>query len=198
MSARHFEHSDADWIALIRRRDTQAISDVSQICMRACIWHFRDWTEIDPRDAVMDALIKLIVAVDRPDFRIRSSFEGYAYQTASRHCFDIKRRIRRERELFQATPPEALAQIPQHAPEDEPDATQRAALYQALRDCIARLPLDDQRLIIWSGERVGPSAIALELGPPATANNIGVRLHRIRKSIKGCMEAGGLSAAFGL
>lgn len=190
MSYGHGDWSANDWIALVRQRDPNAAEELLKMCRSVCIRSLCDWPDVDATDTAYDVLIKIIRDIDRPAFSIRSSFKGYVYQTASRFCIDIKRRIRDERNHTSAMPIDDVSSIHLAAYQSSTGAS-RAELYRSLHGCIDQLAAADQQLILWSSEAIGPSEIARRLGSPITPNSLSVRLHRLRQALKRCLAVQG-------
>jgi DNA-directed RNA polymerase specialized sigma24 family protein len=143
---------------------------------------FKDAEEL--ADETLNRVARWLLAEGAPGAEDRYSF-----------CHGFARRIRQERWRRIDREQASLEKEPA-APPREPDAEdeeERRVLLEALRDCLARLPGDEQSLILryYDGENRIQSRRELAAQRGVTLNALRIQAFRVRRRVEACLQGGG-------
>lgn len=187
--------SNAEWFSRLRDRDTTAVTAIYRQVVKICHNQLTAWPEVgeDYLDICHDVLVaKLLPFVDDTNnlARIHGSFVGYASQIINNYCFEIKRRIRRERSITgpAADAPEALGGIKLSREVILGDSARidqrQRKLRQALAEWHAELSPTDQTIVSLLLMDESRDWIGRQCDPPISGNNVGVRIHRFGRKLR--------------
>jgi DNA-directed RNA polymerase specialized sigma24 family protein len=211
MSKQQLRWEVDEWRERLRDRDPEAWGLVYSECLRVCRSLLRGWpsSEVDPEDAAHIVFKELLEQLDSWE-EVRS-FISLVQQRARWRCVDLMRGALRERGRREAPPqsddgpgrsmieqlpaaPSPTLAIDDLAELPVTSDPARAAVYQALHGCIAKLKPVDREIL--SLKLIGRenAEIAPMLSPPLQANNVAQRYFRvIHKYLPICLDRGGFS-----
>ena len=141
------------------------------------------WTRTDSErdDLVQDIALALLVAL--PAFRHECPQRAFIWRIAHNRCLLVARQRRRPGGQAHAELTDDLAS-PQRSPEAQLEHGQRARLLQT---AMRALTEDHRAVLVLSFEGLSHDEIGEVVG--ATANAVGVRLHRARAALTAAMHA---------
>jgi RNA polymerase sigma-70 factor (ECF subfamily) len=147
---------------------------------RICCGYVRDQDE--RKDVYQEIIINIWRSLDA--FRGQSQMSTWIYRIAVNTCLTYVRSETRRRKHIDPEASIAIDRIPQEDHDEREEETHRSI--DQLYRCITTLPPVDRALVALYLEDVSSKESADILG--ITETNVRVKLHRIRKVLKGLLE----------
>ena len=177
-------HSDQEWIRLLRQNDPQTVADLWQMLFRFTGFKKYQQDE-DIRDMARDAAVAAfhrILSRGVSQFRFTSSFESYCIVIFTR---EFNRIVVKKR-------PDSVMFDDEASPDSKASAVAKAdiaMIEKRLQPCLDKLADKEREVIELRKQGLDPETAADQIG--ITRNYFHVLAHRAREKLLRCLQARG-------